>query len=379
MVRLRYCIFISASVAVIGTFLIRHAALPLPSQIANYQFKPQNKTKVGIILSSPEESAYSLAMKRFWVRTKSDTEQNFYLDLKSQYKATGAGAITNQIRLLNSVRVPKAGSSALSVIARALAGCGPDGYPCCGFPGDPKGSCPREDLFCPLITGCVGHHPNYQGNETIITSLRDPVSRTTSAFFYYPPHTTVKIGEPHTWEKFVENVQSPRFRNVMTKMLSGRYAYESFEESKHTVEKAKLRLCLVSWFVLSEMPVASSLMLYETKEFQQLMPNPVAFGLPVLNSLNDAKEKVSGLRINNSSEYKVFLATTFADNNGTAFVINHNQQDMEVFKFAEKLFCARLFSFPGLVYDMKSIGLGTEEIEKCVNIGLRGVDQLCSS
>jgi hypothetical protein len=181
---------------VIGTFLIRHAALPLPSQIANYQFKPQNKTKVGIILSSPEESAYSLAMKRFWVRTKSDTEQNFYLDLKSQYKATGAGAITNQIRLLNSVRVPKAGSSALSVIARALAGCGPDGYPCCGFPGDPKGSCPREDLFCPLITGCVGHHPNYQGNETIITSLRDPVSRTTSAFFYYPPHTTVKIGEP---------------------------------------------------------------------------------------------------------------------------------------------------------------------------------------
>jgi len=135
-------------------------------------------------------------------------EKFYYPDLKTQYQSNSS-AITKMTGLLNIIRVPKAGSSALSVTARAIAGCQPDGYPCCKFPGDPKGSCPRTDLMCPLVTGCTGHSPNYQGDEAVITSLRNPVNRSVSAFFYAHPHTSVKPGEPHTWDKFIENIQSP--------------------------------------------------------------------------------------------------------------------------------------------------------------------------
>ena len=95
-------------------------------------------------------SVYSLALERFWLRTKATApvnsiKKNYYVDLKSQYAATKA---INSTRLLNSIRIPKAGSSSLSVVARALAGCRPDGYPCCVWPGDPPGSCPRKGLKC---------------------------------------------------------------------------------------------------------------------------------------------------------------------------------------------------------------------------------------
>ena len=192
--------------------------------------------------------------------------------------------------------------------------------------------------MCPLVTGCVGHRPNYKGDEAVITSLRDPVSRSVSAFFYAPPHTTVQQGDLHTWEKFVENIQSPRYRNVLTKMLNGVYAYDNFHGSKHTIVSAKARLCSIAWFGLSEMPVSSSMMLYETPDFRQLLPNRVAFGLPA-EDVAQEEEKSDGLRVNSNSEYKEFLATSFQNNDGASFVMEHNQQDIEMFRFAEKLFC----------------------------------------
>ena len=200
--------------------------------------------------------------------------------------------------------------------------------------------------------------------------MRDPISRAVSAFFYCPPHTNVKPGKPHSWEKFAEHVQNPKMRNILTKMLCGTYAYAEFNELKHIVARAKSRLCSVAWFGLSEMPITSSMMLYETSEFQQLLPNPVAFGV--------SNEK-NGLRVNNSTEYKKFLAT-FLEENGTALVMEHNEQDIEVYKFANELFCARLFSFEGLVDDMKQNSLGTEEIEQCSDAGHgknSDVEQLC--
>ena len=320
--------------------------------------------------ASWEEAAYSLSLDRFWRHIKAATpegdsiENSYYPDLKAQHQSTIGLRST---RLLNSVRIPKSGSSALSVTARALSGCHPDGYPCCKFPGHPVGSCPRKDLMCSLVTGCTDHRPDYDGDEAVITTLRDPVSRSVSAFFYHYPHTSVKHGESHTWEKFVENIQSPRFRNILTKMLSGSYSYVGFDEVKHTVSRAKARLCSIAWFGLSEMPVSSSMMLYETPQFRKLLPNPVAFGLQASDAAaaEHAAEKKDGLRVNSDSEYKEFLATSFATNDGSSFVMQHNQHDMEVFQFAEELFCGRLLAKIGLVEEMKQVGLGLEEIDMC--------------
>lgn len=332
--------------------------------------------------ASWKEAAYALSLDRFWRHIEAvspqgaSIENSYYPNLKSQHQSKIALRST---KLLNSVRIPKSGSSALSVTARALAGCHPDGYPCCAFPGDPEGSCPRKDLLCHQVTGCTDHRPNYQGDEPVITTLRDPVSRSVSAFFYHYPHTSVKHGEPHTWEKFVENIQSPRYRNILTKMLNGAYAYNDFDEMKHTVSRAKARLCSIAWFGLGEMPMSSSVMLYETPQFRRLLPNPVAFGLPASDTTgrNVVEEKETGLRVNSDSEYKEFLATSFADNDGASFVMKHNQQDIEVFQFGEKLFCGRLFSIPGLVEEMKQKGLGLEEIERCASIGFGNIEQLC--
>lgn len=314
------------------------------------------------LLTKPEEVAFSLALDRFWRRIKAEGS-SYNTDLKTQYQTTSK-AITNKTSLLNSIRIPKSGSSALSVTARALVGCSPDGYPCCAFPGSPEGSCPRKDLTCSLITGCMDHRPNYNGEEATITSLRDPVSRSVSAFFYSPPHTSIKQGEPHNWDNFVANIQTLRYRNVLTKMLNGAYAYDDFDESKHTVLSAKARLCSMAWFGLSDMPISSSIMIYEMPDFMKLLPNRVAFGL-----LNQEQGKTSGLRLNNSSEYKNFLATSFANNGGASFIIKHNQEDIEVFHFAEKLFCGRLLSKVELVGEMSDAGIGIKEIQKCASLG----------
>jgi hypothetical protein len=331
---------------------------------------------------SNEEAAYNLCMQRFWRRIKSMTpegnvtDQFHYPDLKTQHQKN-YGAITKKTRLLNSIRIPKAGSSALSVTARAIAGCQPDGYPCCKFPGHPEGSCPRKDLNCPLVTGCTGHNPDFRGDEAVITSLRNPVKRSVSAFFYTPPHTSVKQGERHTWDKLVENIQSPRYRNVLTKMLNGARAYDIFDESKHTVPNAKEKLCSMTWFGLSEMPITSHIMLYEMPDFRQLKPNPVVFGLSARETIA-REEKTDGLRVNGDLEYNYFLSTTFVINNGTSLVLDHNQRDTEVFHFAERLFCGKLFSIPGLVDEMKEASLGSDEIKHCARlVGLGRVELLC--
>ena len=65
-------------------------------------------------------------------------------------------------------------------------------------------------------------------------------------------------------------------------------------------------------------------------------------------------------------------------NNGTSLVLDHNQRDTEVFHFAERLFCGKLFSIPGLVDEMKEASLGSDEIKHCARlVGLGRVELLC--
>jgi hypothetical protein len=223
-------------------------------------------------------------------------------------------------KLLNSIRIPKAASSSLSVTARALAGCMPDGYPCCLDDVFGIDACPIANLYCPYVRGCVGHLPDYEFfadtvafeyessssspptvTESTITVLRQPVARSVSAFFYKPPHRPdTSCG--YTWHCFVKDyLSNPVYSNPMTKMLVGMYAYDPewrilpngnitstdiidgsiiIDTYENVLQQAKDRLCRMQWFGIAEWPLASALLLYESHPFSKLLPNPVVFGLP---------------------------------------------------------------------------------------------------
>jgi len=282
-------------------------------------------------------------------------------------------------RLLNSVRIPKAGSSTLSLIARALAACKPDGYPACGYPGSPKGSCPLKGLQCKQVTGQTDHHPDYSGDEPLITMLRHPEARLQSAFFYFPPHRPSPL-RGNDWEVFEQSfIQSPRYQNVMTKMLSGSYAYVAYNPEIHKVSSAKERLCQTAWFAMNESPLLSALSLYEAAAFQQLIPNPVVFGLPPVEdtmttvavptttttAAAGTETETSGLRVNTNDQYEIFREVIYPENNGSSLVHLHNQDDFEVYEFAYNLFCERLEAAPGLLEAAAQAGIASREMEYC--------------
>ena len=147
---------------------------------------------------------------------------------------------------LHLLRVPKAGSTALSVVARRMAGCYPAG-PCCKYPGTPPGSCPSPDLFkCeaeeggPLV-GCTHHraHPDELLSAEIpsISMMREPVARAISAFNYPGIHHNSKCTGSRWAARgdrcFKEYTADPRWRNVAVKMFSGCYAYSNDEACEH--------------------------------------------------------------------------------------------------------------------------------------------------
>ncbi|CAM9825520.1 unnamed protein product [Ascophyllum nodosum] len=135
---------------------------------------------------------------------------------------------------LQLVRVPKAGSSEASMVARRLAGCNPKG-PCCKFPGDPPGSCPERGLMCNKVTGCAAHNmDSFKKRELLspgvfsMANVRDVADRIVSGFFYTSPHSPECARESVVdYEScFQEMIDSPRFQNVASKMLCGRNAYD---------------------------------------------------------------------------------------------------------------------------------------------------------
>jgi hypothetical protein len=306
----------------------------------------------------------------------------------------------NTMQLLNLVRIPKAGSSALSVTARALAGCHPDGYPCCaGFPGNK--ACPAPNLLCKSIVGCTNHNPKYNVFYTlglqkgkhlpIITSLRHPASRAVSSFFYEWPH------RPHnkcySWQCFDESfMQKVQWQNPSTKMLVGLKAYEAVGPERYPIEAAKDRLCRTPFFGIAEWPIPSALLLYETHPFSKLQPNPVSFGLPannqtlvdaaveaararVLAGLNyssvqiEAKNSATGaagLRQNQNEVYKNFKSSVFVQNNGTDLVLKHHAHDWELYQFAMRLFCARVRDARMMVAVQKDMPDLSPHFEPCI-------------
>ena len=311
-------------------------------------------------------AAHDLAMLRYWNRT-SDKPRTFH-NLHEQHR--------RKRYLLNSIRIPKAGSSHLSMIARALAGCRPDGYPCCKGPAH---ACPRGDLTCPAIIGCVDHRPKYEKDTTapLITTLRHPASRLLSGFFYNPPHRP-KPKDDYSWSTFESYIAAPEYRNVMTKMLTtASFAYRAFEPSEHTVSAAQDRLCQFAWFGINELPLLSALLLYESPVFWHLQPNRVVFGLPAIGSAYAPPQtsKDYSMRINDGNPlYPVFQATTFVENNGTELVRQYNQEDLTLYEWAVQLFCARVRD-SGLAEAARPIAF--EEVAFCSELGLSTVQDLC--
>lgn len=187
--------------------------------------------------------------------------QRFYSLAKAYRNSTPSSSLPK----IHLIRVPKASSSSLSAIARRMVGCSPAG-PCCKWPGDPPGSCPSKELFaCQTqgkVIGCTHHHPNYPSllDKSIvsISIMREPLSRSVSAFFYPGIHHNSQCKGNHTY-CFLEYTRSEKWKNIAVKMMTGLFAYspekvcEHAKDCPHSLELAILNLDELDFMGIAEM------------------------------------------------------------------------------------------------------------------------------
>lgn len=139
------------------------------------------------------------------------------------------------------------------------------------------GSCPSKLLFnCQLegrVLGCTHHHPNYESllDPSIhsISIMRDPYSRSISAFFY-PGHHDMQCQQQRNdpYHCFRKYTQSPQYSNVVVKLLTGEYAYSTTPTCssslvcRHSLETALINLDRMLMMGVAEMWELSLLVLY---------------------------------------------------------------------------------------------------------------------
>lgn len=333
---------------------------------------------------------------------------------------------------INLIRIPKAGSSTLSTVARALAGCGPNnGMPCGGR---------YAELCDSFVLGCEGHHVEYPEDDAgtssalaTITTVREPSSRLLSAFFYngkqnISQHRPWPVDDC-SWEMFRDRyLMDTKYRNIMTKMLNGYFPYLPYHDDTDettsdrsddqwvhpaiktemnlmgnsslaldpsSVGKAKRRLCNMAFVGLTYNMLGSMLLMYETAPFDALQPRPVAFGLPPHYKQTPSErqqreivKKKGDLKVNaneGNELYETFKEVTYIENGGPELVAKYNAYDVEVYQFAVDLFCARarestLFnSGSPFILELFSKDCGDMKSGRNNSANMPTTDQLCSS
>jgi len=211
-------------------------------------------------------------------------EEQFYNLILNHKSRNMSYSLSSSITKMHLIRIPKASSSSLSAIARRMVNCDPPG-PCCRYPGDPPGSCPAPKsspnlLMCTKkIIGCVHHFPNVEYlnkplSERLITisMMREPISRSLSAFAYHPPHTLSKKNHleckdtPFSNDCFTKYVSNKLYNNIAVKMLAGAFPYANQEvcanNCKYSYEKAKINLDKLTLMGITELWALSILILY---------------------------------------------------------------------------------------------------------------------
>lgn len=255
------------------------------------------------------------------------------------------------------IRIPKASSTSMSVVARRMAGCLPPG-PCCKYPGDPEGTCPDRRLYdCKTfrkVIGCTGHHGDLLAMRSSyvpsISMLRHPLSRSISAFQYPGMHHNSDCkGSQMTC--FEEYLTDKRWSNVALKMLVGDFAYANVQtcnrstECKHSLQSAVQNFDKLTFMGVSEVWELSLLVLHYI--FPQLHPEESEFaaGSHVLSAavrvsrLLDS-EGPSGQRVNNQSEYFEFskhVRKVYKEK-----LLQQNQYDLMLYEHALQWMCRQL-------------------------------------
>ena len=238
---------------------------------------------MSVLCSGLSEHFIDVALERFESRNNSIANDNWSFDR------------------LQLVRIPKAGSTEASVLARLLGGCYPTG-PCCVFPGDPIGSCPSKNLECPSVSGCTGHYVNAdfleKGSSFSMSNMRGVVDRVVSGFFYSAPHSPkcTKDENVNYEECFLRMTEFKSHRNVMSKMVTGHYAYDGKNICVHeeddcdeTLKSVIRGACNLNFVTILESWQSSILLLFETLPW--IKPNESFFPLKDHNPYRSSNKK----------------------------------------------------------------------------------------
>lgn len=197
----------------------------------------------------------------------------------------------HDIPKIHIIRIPKAGSSSLSAVARRAVGCGPPG-PCCRYPGEPKGSCPLREMFAcqeqKRVIGCTDHFPYlwylFRNDVPTISMMRNPFSRALSGFFYPGIHHNSECTD-NIASCFVQYTRNAKWRNIAVKMLTGDYGYSPRQTCvanttcTHSLQLAIENLSHFTFMGVAEMWELSLLILHQ--KMPSLRPNLNEFRMGV--------------------------------------------------------------------------------------------------
>ena len=279
---------------------------------------------------------------------------NLTVSLRSHIQGAQNSTQPTQIHL---IRIPKAGSSSLSVVARRMVGCNPPG-PCCRWPGTPHGSCPSKELFaCQLegrVLGCTHHYPENEAllNTSIpsISILRHPIARSISGFIY--PGIHHNSGCKGTVDDcLIEYLTNPKWTNIVVKMLTGEYAYSNAPTCKYTSDCANsMQLAMDNLQRIAFVGVVEmwelSLALFHRK-FPWLHPNFAEFAMGT-NSLGNARGYMTldtslirrSNKNNNNAKFNAYVRTKYFQE-----LQQQNALDLVVYKKVIENMCNDMHTF----------------------------------